>query len=45
MQEHVFKRMALMDDDVLKKNLESPDEFIRSFDDGKYPMLIEADEF
>ena len=37
--------MALMDDDVLKKNLESPDEFIRSFDDGKYPMLIEADEF
>ncbi len=43
MQEHIFKRMWMMDEDILKKNLDDPDWFIKSFEDGKYPMLIDAD--
>ena len=36
-------RLELMDDDILKNNVDDVDKFIKSFDDGKYPNLKEID--
>jgi hypothetical protein len=42
MQEHILGRLAIIDDEVLlKKYLDNiNNEFINSFKDGRYPMLI-----
>ena len=38
-------RLELMDDDILKNNVDDVDKFIKSFDDGKYPILARAWSF
>jgi hypothetical protein len=40
-QERFFKRMALMDDYMIKQYLEKPDSYISNFEvGGKYNMLV-----
>lgn len=39
----IKNRMDQMDQDILKKNLDNPDAFVKSFEDGKYPNLKEID--
>jgi len=45
MQEHIIKRLWMMDQDILRKNLDNLDNFIDSFDGGDYPILMKADDF
>jgi hypothetical protein len=43
-QERFFKRMALMDDTILKEYLEKPDNYVNNFEvGGKYNLLIKEE--
>jgi hypothetical protein len=41
MHQFLIGRALLMSDDVLEYNLKNSDIFIKSFDDGTYPILLE----
>lgn len=41
----IMERLGKMDDAILTKNLDNVDGFIKSFQDGSYPVLMSADEY